>query len=215
MTIDEDKLREAFALLTARVAFLERHLQLFASDEDLDGPKGDPTARFNPKRWQGDDFKGRRYSQCTPDFLDVLAETLTWMADNPQPQKEKFVAGNRLDAARARSWARRLRAGGWAPPPKPERGAGRPGAATRPTSGRPERAARPTRGGRPAAVQEPAQPLAEAPREEARPNSPADVGFDDEPRDLAPPADSEDDLFGPEDDEGDLGDDFLDEGAAL
>lgn len=154
MTIDEDKLREAFADLRARVTYLEVASGLFASEEDLAGPKGDPTVRFAPRGWNGpeDAVKGKRYSQCAPDFLDVLAETLEYSGRNPKPDKVQFAAGNLADARRARSWARRLRAGGWTPPVKSDRGAigrpgppGRPAGLTRPAPVRPERAARPAR----------------------------------------------------------------------
>lgn len=82
-----------------------------ASDADLDGKYGNPTVRFNPKRWEGDGFTGKNYSDCSPDFLDILAEALDYSADNPTAGKEKYVEGNRKDAARARGWAKRLRSG--------------------------------------------------------------------------------------------------------
>jgi single stranded DNA-binding protein len=83
-----------------------------ASDQDLDGAYGNPIVKFVPSRWGGEDFRGRRYSECTPEFLDVLASTLQWSADNPQEGKARFVEFNRKDAARARGWAARLRRNG-------------------------------------------------------------------------------------------------------
>lgn len=108
--INEAALRAAYAALLRRVEYLERSTGLFVADEMLDRPKGDPRVKFVPRNWRGDNFKGAFYSACSPEFLEVLAETLTWMADNPQAGKEDFVPNNRRDAARARTWARRLRA---------------------------------------------------------------------------------------------------------
>jgi hypothetical protein len=108
--IDEAALRAAYADLRARVAYLEKASGLFADDASLDRPKGDPKVNFSPKAWRGPNFVGKNFSQCTPDFLEALADALTWAADNPKPGADpKFIGWNRLDAARARSWARRVR----------------------------------------------------------------------------------------------------------
>ena len=71
-----------------------------ASDADLDGEYGDPEIRKDPPRWTGESFATRHYSQSTPEFLDNLAGFIDWKAGK--------------DAARARGWAKRLRAG-WKP----------------------------------------------------------------------------------------------------
>jgi hypothetical protein len=111
MTIDEDKLRAAFSDLATRVAYLERATGLFASDKDMAGPKADPTVRFEPRSWKGPEQKGKRFSECLPEFLEQLAEALAWGADNPKDDEaRKYAAGNRADARRARTWARRIRA---------------------------------------------------------------------------------------------------------
>lgn len=107
--IDERALRAAYAELRARVAFLESHLGLYVPDEDLDRQYGDPVVRFDMKKWVGEPLKGKRFSECPPAFLDLLADYLSWAAANPRPGKEKYSEGNRKDAARARSWARRIR----------------------------------------------------------------------------------------------------------
>lgn len=88
------------------------HVQSEASEQDLDSPHGNPVVKFSPTRWGGEDFRGKRYGDCTPEFLDVLASSLEWSADNPQEGKGRFVEWNRKDAARARGWAARLRRGG-------------------------------------------------------------------------------------------------------
>lgn len=89
-----------------------------ASDSDLDGQYGDPEVKSNPRNWTGDSMKGRKYSQCPPAFLDQLVDMLEWSANKADEQDEKTSGGapvsrfRRLDAARARGWAARLRARG-------------------------------------------------------------------------------------------------------
>jgi hypothetical protein len=100
----------AIARLTRRLGEVERASGLYATNADLDGPNGDPTVRFSPNAWRGPDQVGKKYSQAHPGFLDLLASTLAYMAENPREGKERYQAGNRLDARRARSWARRIRA---------------------------------------------------------------------------------------------------------
>jgi hypothetical protein len=103
--------------LRARVDALESASGLYVSDEDLDDPRyGDPTIKFTPRKYRGPDCKGKQFSKADPAFLDAYADALAWMADHPQPEKEKYAAYNRRDAARARSWAKRLRTG-WQPEP--------------------------------------------------------------------------------------------------
>ncbi|MBI5518369.1 MAG: hypothetical protein HY909_31650 [Deltaproteobacteria bacterium] len=99
---------------------------------DLDGPRGDPEVRFSPRRWSGADFKGRRYSECDPAFLDMLADALEWFAQRDDDSGAVDKNGNpkgkwsRLDASRARGWAARLRANanGGAAAPEPARAVG-------------------------------------------------------------------------------------------
>jgi hypothetical protein len=94
-----------------------------ASDSDLDGKYGNPPVRFMPNRWTGGNFKDRPMSQCPPELLDLVAESLDWLAQKADSNGETTTAGKpvstykRLDAARARGWAKRLRAG-WTPPPE-------------------------------------------------------------------------------------------------
>lgn len=128
MNEDQDALiralqREILGLRT-RMAALEAATGLFESDEMLDRPKGDPKVNFPPRSWRGPDFTGKRFSECSPEFLDAMAEVLTWAADNPREGKERFAVGNRLDAKRARAWARRLR--GKVAPTTPEPATGAP-----------------------------------------------------------------------------------------
>ncbi|MFO0563011.1 MAG: hypothetical protein U0269_33630 [Polyangiales bacterium] len=87
-----------------------------ASDADLDSPRGNPEVRTVPKRWTGEDMRGRKYSDCEPEFLDMLADMLDWFANKDDESGAVDKNGNpkskwgRLDATRARGWARRIRA---------------------------------------------------------------------------------------------------------
>jgi hypothetical protein len=79
-----------------------------ADDRELDSQFGDPTVKFDPKRWTGPSMKGRRYSECPSDFLTELASFLEWSAANPKAGKDpKYADYDRKDAARARGWAQR------------------------------------------------------------------------------------------------------------
>lgn len=93
-----------------------------ATDYEMSGPKGDPVLKKHPPRWDGPpgEFVGKRYSQCSPEILDVVAGFLDWKAEKEaaEPGKEKYAGYSRKDAARARGWAARLRAG-WTAPPEP------------------------------------------------------------------------------------------------
>jgi hypothetical protein len=118
MSLDEAALRRAFADLRSRVAYIERALGLFVDDAELDRPRGNIKIVFDPRSWRGPSHKGKRASDCSPEFLEAYAEALTFMAEHPKPDADPKRAGyNRLDSARARSWARRLRQAKAAPAP--------------------------------------------------------------------------------------------------
>jgi hypothetical protein len=91
-----------------------------ATDADLDSPRGNPEVRFVPRRWSGAEHKGKRFSECEPEFLDMLAEAYEWFAQRDDESNAVDKNGNpksrwsRLDASRARGWAARLRGGGGA-----------------------------------------------------------------------------------------------------
>lgn len=94
-----------------------------ASDRDLDGKYGDPQLKFMPRDWTGASFKGRRFSECPAELLEMAAETFDYFArkaeeNNETTDKGKPVADyKRQDAARARGWAKRIRDGRHTPPP--------------------------------------------------------------------------------------------------
>ena len=135
-----DALEKGNAALTARVAKLERGAPAgngatsgggggqsdrvqAASDADLDGQHGNPEVRYDPKdkHWSGASYVGRRFSECPADYLDAMAKSLEASAyglekgaeEDPTDAeaKRKKARFKRLDAARAKGWAARVRAG--------------------------------------------------------------------------------------------------------
>ena len=88
-----------------------------ASERDRLGKYGDPTLRFSPRDWTGANFKGRHFSECPPDLLDLVAETFDWFASQAEAKHEMTDKGKpvaefrRTDAARARGWAKAIREG--------------------------------------------------------------------------------------------------------
>lgn len=92
-----------------------------APDSDLDGQYGNPSIRAkDPRDWTGDSQLGKPFSECPPAYLDLLADRFDWFAEKAEEEGTTTSAGkpvapyNRKDAARARGWAARLRAG-WKP----------------------------------------------------------------------------------------------------
>lgn len=77
---------------------------------DLDSQYGDPVIKAkDPREWTGDLMKGRKLSECPANYLDLLAARYDWFNQSEEdPKKKKY---NSLDAARARGWAARIRAG--------------------------------------------------------------------------------------------------------
>lgn len=94
-----------------------------ATDTDLSGKYGDPKVKLTPRDWGGAPRKGWQLSRCEPEFLDLYAETLEFFARKNDEEGAKASNGtpksryDRADAARARGWAKRLRAGWAAPQP--------------------------------------------------------------------------------------------------
>lgn len=93
-----------------------------ASDSDLDSQYGDPEIKMTkmPRDWSGPNMKGRKFSQCPPEFLDALASFFDWAAEKAERDNELYngkpvAPYKRKDASRARGWSARLR-GGWTPP---------------------------------------------------------------------------------------------------
>lgn len=77
---------------------------------DLDGEHGNPVVKAkDPRDWTGEPMKGRRFSECPANYLDLIADRFDYFAS--QEQDAKKARYNRLDAARARGWAERVRNG--------------------------------------------------------------------------------------------------------
>ena len=98
-----------------------------ASDADLDGKYGNPEVRArDPRDWTGEPMLGRKFSECPAEYLDLVAERLDYFAGQSEATGElasngKPVAGyKRLDAARARGWAKRKREGKHTPEKTPK-----------------------------------------------------------------------------------------------
>jgi hypothetical protein len=95
-----------------------------ADERDLDSQWGNEEVRVNPRDWGGESMKGRRMSECTPQFLDMLADTLDYFARKNAASNALTTSGkpkadfDRKAAARARGWARRLR-NGWSDAAEP------------------------------------------------------------------------------------------------
>ena len=88
-----------------------------ASDRELDGQYGNPELKFMPRDWTGPSFKGRRFSECPAELLEMVAETFDYFASQADAKNEltdngkPVAAYKRADAARARGWAKRVRDG--------------------------------------------------------------------------------------------------------
>ena len=84
------------------------------TDADLDSQHGDPIVKFLPRDWTGDEFRHQPFSACTPEFLDELAKAFDYFARKKQEASDPKAKYEVWNAARARGWAARLRAG-WKP----------------------------------------------------------------------------------------------------
>lgn len=98
-----------------------------APDHVLDGQYGDPLVKKkDPRDWTGDPMKNKKFSECPAEYLEMVAEREDYFleqnqeklaestdADEAKALKEN-IKYNQKDAARARGWAARKRAG-WKP----------------------------------------------------------------------------------------------------
>jgi hypothetical protein len=93
-----------------------------ASDRDLDGQYGDPVIKAkDPRDWTGEPMLGRKFSECPAEYLEMVADRLDYFAE--EAERDGILATNgkpsapykRLDAARARGWAKRIAEGKHAP----------------------------------------------------------------------------------------------------
>ncbi len=94
-----------------------------ATDSDLDGKYGDPEVFKDPRDWDGPSYKGKKYSDCPPEYLIMIAKMLDWLAADNKEKGATAANGKprhvyqELDAKRARGWAKRKLSGDSEPPP--------------------------------------------------------------------------------------------------
>lgn len=108
------------ALLARSVGNMPSGVQsAVATDSDLDGRYGDPEVKAkDPRYWTGPTMKGRKFSECPADYLDLVASRLDYFSEQEDdPKKKRYQA---IDAARARGWAKRIRDGRHTPAPVEE-----------------------------------------------------------------------------------------------
>lgn len=85
-----------------------------ASDADLDSKYGNPVVRSkSPRDWTLEDQIGKPFSECPPEYLEMVADRLDYFSETEEDAKK--LKYQRLDASRARGWAKRIR-GGWTRP---------------------------------------------------------------------------------------------------
>jgi hypothetical protein len=94
------------------------HAPAVANDSDLDGKYGDPVIKAaDPRDWSGPTMKGRKFSECSAEYLDLYAQRCDYFAEKADAKGEMTTGGApkskflRMDGARARGWAARIRAG--------------------------------------------------------------------------------------------------------
>lgn len=98
------------------------------NDAVCNGPNGDPIVKArDPRDWTGPPQTGKRFSECPPEYLDMLADRYDYFVDKARQavadahddaelqKAEKDGKYAKLDAQRARAWAARLRTGWTAP----------------------------------------------------------------------------------------------------
>jgi hypothetical protein len=125
---DSEKLDRILAILEAqpRATTAAPQRAAVADDADLDGPYGNPIVKRDPTSWAKKN-PGKTIAPCVmsdgpADWLDAVASFYDWQADqdaangktytDKKTGEEKPSGGlQRRDAARARGWAARVRAG--------------------------------------------------------------------------------------------------------
>jgi hypothetical protein len=114
-----DALRQLLAVSKGKPsAVVSRAVNPIATDADLDHPKyGNPDIKTPPRDWTGPFRAGQRMSESEPALLDLVAERYDYFAtknDREQAVTDKGQPKSDYDrraAAKARGWAKRLRAG--------------------------------------------------------------------------------------------------------
>lgn len=78
-----------------------------ATEEELRGRDGDPTAKRDPANWSGPSCTGTPFSLCSKEWLLEKASFLEWRAnlELSQPDKAHYAKGSLKRAGLARGWA--------------------------------------------------------------------------------------------------------------
>lgn len=99
-------IEDQVAALTQRVIVLEGNQPL--PEVSIHAQYGDPTVFNDPKKWEGESYKGKFFSQCPADYLRMLSGSLKFKAgkEAEDPLKAKYSRLTLLDAARALAWAK-------------------------------------------------------------------------------------------------------------
>lgn len=91
------------------------------NDKDLDGPYGNPIIKAaDPRDWIGPSMKGKTLSECSPEYLFLLASRYDYFAEKAERDSVVTSSGkpkapyDRREAERCRAWAQRL-LNGWKP----------------------------------------------------------------------------------------------------
>lgn len=109
-------LADLLALSKSKRAATAQPVDDVATDAELDHlTHGDPAMKWTPRDWTGDDCKGMRMSECSPELLDLFAKAYDEFGRQKEEAKDPKAKYERMTARRARGWARRKR-NGWTPP---------------------------------------------------------------------------------------------------
>ena len=80
-----------------------------ATDDELDSPKGNPEVKFS-QAFRGAVYKGNKFSECPPAYLDNLARTFDYYYKQKRYTDPKEAGYDARSARLARGWAARIRA---------------------------------------------------------------------------------------------------------
>lgn len=110
---------QAAQAVAAAPALPAKLVETEASDYELDGQWGNPEVRSDPTWWSKaghPTMVGKKFSECTPEYLRALAKRFEWMGDQDDDKKAVDEKGRpksywpRKNASYALGWARRIEA---------------------------------------------------------------------------------------------------------
>ena len=142
MTAEKNDIGQLLRMLNGRLSGIEEQLSRMEDQNaaiprprvgvaivDIDDPQwGNPPVWRDPLEWwraKKPSLKGKKYSECPPEYLDGLAKfndymAVKWETEGKRDRNGKPIAWRaRADAEKARLWAARIRSQQGAPPPSP------------------------------------------------------------------------------------------------